>query len=127
MKRTRAKFGLKKWLVLALLAAAAALYFQRGGDFGFLAEGMNWARDTAGSVAADDERPGDSAGDEPCELRLAREGLELGGERVEREEAVAACERAGEAALSVTGDARYGEYERVKEALEAAGIDVTLR
>lgn len=75
---------------------------------------------------ADTEPSSDAAAQQvpPCELRVDREGVQLEGESVDVEVAVASCRQAGEAILTVTGDARYGTFEQTRDALEQAGVTV---
>lgn len=60
----------------------------------------------------------------PCEMRLDATGLHMADRVVSLEVAVEACKVSGKAALEVTGDANYGELEKVRKALEDAGVTV---
>lgn len=62
-----------------------------------------------------------------CALRLDREGLKLDGELSEIPAAVDACKKAGKAELTTTGDATFGDHERLQKALHDAGVFVLER
>jgi hypothetical protein len=75
---------------------------------------------------ASDVRPavGDSSGPRRCRLRLDASGLTLDGRTSTVEDAVSACKKAGGAELTPTGDAVYGQLQKVREALDRAGVEV---
>ena len=62
-----------------------------------------------------------------CELRVAKAGITLAGHAATRDEAIAACKPLGAADVVVTGDAREGDWDDLRKALEAAKIDIALR
>jgi hypothetical protein len=62
-----------------------------------------------------------------CALRVDAAGTHVDGKPASVEEAVAVCKRTGAAVLLITGDARYGAANRLKEALRAAAVPVTSR
>lgn len=62
-----------------------------------------------------------------CRLRLDASGLALEGRPTTIEEAVDACKRAGSAELTPTGDAVYGDLQKVRQALDRAGVEVFVR
>lgn len=114
-REPKKKRKLPLFLVLILGILGFLLWLISGGllgsDFGL---GLGSGDDTAEESA--------DAG--PCKLRLDKAGLTLDGEAVPIEAAVAECKKSGEALLVVTGDANYGELERTRAALEAAGVSV---
>lgn len=121
-------------LGLGVIGAIFLLFFHLGGGSigGALSEGRQLIEDATGS--GDDGRAGAEAeaaenGAEAarCELRLDSKGLELAGAPADMEEAVRVCEDKGEAVLRVTGDARYGEFEDLQNALEGAGVETYVR
>jgi hypothetical protein len=126
----------KRWLrvlvLLAALAAAVFLLLRCGGDFGLgLGNGWGIAGDGDGDDDSDDGAA--TSADKPakavkrCRLRLDLTGLTLDDVPVSIERAVAACKTAGEADLTVTGDARQGTLDATKSALEQAGVRVYAR
>jgi len=62
-----------------------------------------------------------------CEVRVAKAGITVSGQAATRDAAVAACKPLGAADVVVTGDAREGDWEDLRRALEAAKIDIALR
>ena len=59
-----------------------------------------------------------------CQLRLDAKGLTMNGDETSVDDAVSACKKAGGAELTATGDAVIGELQRVREALDRAGVEV---
>jgi hypothetical protein len=139
-------------LVLLALVAAAIMYLRCGEQFGLgggQGEGSNAERgepasDKAAEKAdesggepqagkgaeADEVRPavgGAAAAPERCKLRLDSSGLTLDGKASTTDEAVTACKQSGGAELTVTGDAVFGERERLREALDQGGVEVFVR
>lgn len=62
----------------------------------------------------------------PVKLRLTASGLLLDGNPVTEELAVAAARQSGLAELVVTGDANFGDRERLLESLRQAKVAVKL-
>jgi hypothetical protein len=58
-----------------------------------------------------------------CRFRLTSAGLTIDGRATTTAEAADAC-RGGSAELRVTGDASFGELERLRAALRDAGVQV---
>ena len=122
-------------LLLLALVALVVGYFRCGDDLG-LGGGHGGAGhdERAGEPArgSDDEvRPVVGGADEKpvgrCKLRLDSVGLRLDGDRSTVDDAVTACKKAGGAELTVTGDAMFGERERIRQALDRAGVEVFVR
>jgi hypothetical protein len=57
-----------------------------------------------------------------CAIRVAATGITVNGKPATRAEAVAACKPLGTADVVVTGDARAGDWDELRAALDAAGI-----
>jgi hypothetical protein len=64
---------------------------------------------------------------ERCKLRLDSTGLSLDGRPSAVDEAVAECKKDGGAELTVTGDALFGEREKLRQALTRGGVEVFVR
>jgi hypothetical protein len=123
---------LTPWVLVAGLIAAALFYLRCGDGLGF------GRGDGTGTGARKDEssrtdRPATATGAVAagaagrCQLRLDATGLHLDGATATTEKAVRACKAAGGAELVATGDAVFGELERVRAALDAAGVSVFVR
>lgn len=113
--------------------AAALIYLECDGTLGVVGNGTgprgsDSAEDT-GDAPSDRAASADASAEAAarCQLRLDRAGLTMSGEPVAVDGAVDACERAGAADFVVTGDARYGTFENIRDALEDAGVEVYLR
>jgi hypothetical protein len=137
-------------ILMLALVVGAIMYLRCGEEFG-LGGGAGDARDgepgePAGEKAAEkaddpggkeagkkteseDVRPavGGAPAKQRCKLRLDASGLTRDGQASTTEEAVTACKEAGGAELTVTGDAVFGERERLREALDQGGVEVFVR
>jgi hypothetical protein len=60
-------------------------------------------------------------------VRVSSEGIVVDGKKMKREEAVAACKATEGALVTVTGDARQGDWDELKTALEAANVKIFTR
>jgi len=129
-------------LVLLAMVAAAIMYLRCGDELGFGGgDGSSvGSGDGKADVAKGDrsDEPGEKSDVRPavgsaarkrarCELRLDAGGLSLDGSPTGLEKAVKECKDAGGAELTVTGDALFGESEKVRKALDEAGVEVFVR
>ena len=112
-------------LILAALVAAALLlgwcgrgWLGGGGESGD--KRTSTSKTTAQPLAA---IPAD-AHVPRCRLRVDKVGVQLGGAPVSVDAAVAACTKAREADLVVTGESKYGVVEELKQKLTAAGVRI---
>ena len=104
-------------LLGALGAAIAALFYVRcGSGWGTGGKGPGEGGTTRGVAVV----PSDASA--RCAVRLAASGLTVDGKPATREEAIAACKRTTGADVLITGDARQGDWDELRTALEAAGI-----
>jgi len=109
----------RRILVLGGAAAAivlAVLYLRCGHGWGLGGDGAGSGAGSGSAVAA-----------KRCELRVAKAGITLAGHAATRAEAVAACRALGAADVVVTGDAREGDWEALREALELAKVEIVLQ
>jgi hypothetical protein len=117
-RRTR-----RRLVVLLLLAAAvvvAVLYLTCGRGWGIGGKGKGKGEGPGSAVAVD-------AGPRRCVIRITGAGLTLDGKPATREAAVAACRATTGADVVVTGDARQGDWDELRAALEAANIAIYKR
>ena len=108
----------RKIVILGVLAAVIAFLVTmiRCGGWGF---------GTGGEGEGSGKGEGKGEGKAPkaaCVLRLDKDGLSLDGKKAEPEAAVSACKKAGRADVTVTGDARQGDWDALRDALDAAGV-----
>ena len=121
LDRRRMRRRMTIWSALLALIVAAAGYLRCGSGFGV---GTGTGAGTAAGTAP--VRP--VAGPRRCALRVAPAGITVDGKPMSRDEAVAACKEATGADVVVTGDAREGDWQELRTALEAAGVkDISLR
>ena len=64
------------------------------------------------------------AGPKRCAIRITARGTTLDGAIATRDEAVAGCMLTTGADVTVTGDARQGDWDELRAALEAAGVPI---
>jgi len=110
----------RRLLVVAVAITAivlAVLYLRCGRGWGLGGKG-------AGSGTA----PGTAdASPHRCAIRVAAHGLTVDGVAASRDEVVAACKATTGADVVVTGEARQGDWDDLRAALEAAHVAVFLR
>jgi hypothetical protein len=116
-RRTRRRLTL--WSGLLALIIAAAAYLRLGGGLGALGLG--------GGNGDDGEARRPPAGPQRCAIRISASGITVGSKPMARDAAVAACKGTAGADVIVTGDAREGDWQDLRAALEAAGIAVHQR
>lgn len=117
--RRRTRRRLTRWTALLALVIAGAAYLRLGGGLGRLGLGGGDGDD------GDARRP--LAGPQRCTIRISAAGITVGSKPMARDAAVAACKGAAGADVVVTGDAREGDWQDLRAALEAAGIAVHQR
>ena len=113
----------RKILLYGGLAAAivlAVLYGTCGGGWGL----------GKGSGSGDGARPAMStsdAGPRRCTVKVAAGGITVDGTAATRDEAVARCKATTGADVTVTNGARHGDWEDLRAALTAAGVEIFTR
>lgn len=116
-KRSRRR-RLLAFALIALAILLALLYLTCGRGLGGKGAGKG-AAGSARPVLVD-------AGPVRCQVRVTASGITVGGKPTSREEAVAACKRTTAADVIVTGDARQGDWDELRTALEAAGVELMI-
>ena len=120
LDRRRMRRRMTVWSALLGLIVAAAAYLRCGSGFG-LGTGNGNGHDGNGAV-----RP--VAGPRRCAVRVGPSGITVDGKPMSRDEAVDACKAATGADAVVTGDAREGDWQELRKALAAAGVqDIRVR
>jgi hypothetical protein len=117
----------RKLLFLALVVAAiiaAITYLTCGQGFGLGGKGK-------GSGSGAGSGPGSAlvvdAGPKRCAIRVAASGTTVDGTAATVEQIVSACKTTTGADVTVTGDARQGDWDALRAALEAAEIPIEKR
>ncbi len=117
----------KKLLVLALVAAlviAAILFLQFGSGWGLGGKGKGTG---AGSGSMRGIAAVADAGPARCAVRVTAEGITVDGAKATRDETVARCKETDGAMVTVTGDARQGDWDELRAALQAVGVKIYIR
>jgi hypothetical protein len=104
----------------AAAIAAAVLYLRCGSGWGTGGKG-------AGEGAGSGGLPAKSSGPKRCVVRVSAKGIEVDGKAMKRDEAVAACKATEGALITVTGDARQGDWDELKAALDAEHVKIYTR
>lgn len=112
-KRRRRLVALAVWIAAIV---AAVLYLRCGSGWGTGGAGPG----SGGKQAA----PGTVDPNKRCQLKVDAAGVMLENKRMHREEAVEICKRTTGAEVTVTGDAREGDWAQLRAALTAAHVDV---
>lgn len=117
-RRTR-----RKLVLLALFVAAIALAIT------YLTCGRGWGVGGAGKGEGSGPGPGSGtvardAGVNRCSVRVTAEGIFVDGVPATREAAVTTCKATTGADVVVTGDARQGDWDALRTALEAASVPI---
>ena len=114
----------RKVIIIAIWAAAiaAAIFYMQCGRGWGLGGGKGKGAGTGSAV------PGvTDAGPQRCSVRVTAKGIFVDGNEMKRDEAVAACKKTEGAMVTVTGDARQGDWDELRAALEAVGVKIFVR
>lgn len=115
LDRRRRRRRLVISLSLLALAIAALLWLRCGHGWG-----TKEAGDGAGTGGPRTVPMLDAA--TRCAIRVDATGIRVAGEPATRDEAIAACKDKAGADILITGDARQGDWDDLRAALDAAGI-----
>jgi hypothetical protein len=121
LDRRRQRRRLLTLIALLGAAIAALLYLRCGKGWG---TGKGKGDGTGKGIAA---LPARDAGPARCALRLTAKGLTLDGKPATRAAAIAACKKTTGADVLISGDARQGDWDELRSALEAASIQFFTR
>lgn len=113
--RRRRLLILGGWAILVILAA---LYLRCGRGWG-IGGGSGTGRGSGSAAASAPVVP------HHCPVRVTAKGLELDGKPSTQAAIVASCPQGAD--VVVTGDARQGDWDALKAALEAAHVPVFVR
>lgn len=125
LERRRRRRRMMLLLVWAALIVAALLYLRcgKGWGTGGKTPGAGGAVTAVGSGAAETK----TSGPKRCVVRISAQGITVDGKRMVREDAVTACKQTEGALITVTGDARQGDWDELRTALEQAGVPIFTR
>ncbi len=115
----------RKWMTLGAVAGLivlAVVYLRCGRGWGLGGEGSGSGSGSGLGVVSSLD-----AGVRRCTIRVTAAGIAVDGKPMNKAEAVAACRDKGAADVVVTGDAREGDWDDLRAALEAAHVEVFVR
>lgn len=121
ISRRQRRRKLLVWTLIIAIIVAAVMYLRFGRGWG-LGTGTGTGSGTGSAVAP----PGD-AGPARCTVRVSAEGITVDGNKVSRDDAVAKCKGTEGAMVTVTGDARQGDWDELRAALQAVGVKIYIR
>lgn len=113
LDRRRMRRRMTVWTTLLAAAIAAAMYLRCGGGWGTGGKGAGEGGATKGTASEAAAR---------CSIRLSAKGITVNDKAMTREQAIAACKGKIGADVLITGNARQGDWDELRGALEAAGI-----
>lgn len=105
------------WAALIGLIVLAIMFIRFGGGLGIGGDGK-------GDGKGDGSAPPVDAGPSRCAIRVAAAGITVDGAPATQAEAVERCKKTTGADVVVTGDARQGDWDALRAALEAAKIQI---
>ncbi len=115
LDRRRMRRRLVMLVGLAAAIALAVMYLTCGKGFGLGGKGKG---DGVGSAIVKEVGP------RRCVIRVSAKGITVDGKQVTSKNAVAACKDTTGADVVVTGDARQGDWDELRRALQAGNIAV---
>jgi hypothetical protein len=123
IERRRRRRRLITLAVILGLAIAAALYLQCGRGWGLGGgKGTGTGKGSGSALAPALAAP------TRCTLRVTKDGILVDGAVKTRDEAVELCKRMKDGAVvTVTGDARQGDWDELRAGLEAVGVKIYMR
>lgn len=121
LERRRRRRKVIFFVVWAAAIVAAILYLRCGRGWGTGGKGPGKGPGTGATGSAQTQGP------KRCTVRVSAEGITVDGKKQTRAEAVAACKQTEGALITVTGDARQGDWDELRTALEAAGVEIFKR
>lgn len=121
LERRRRRRKLVFFIIWAALIIAALLWLRCGRGWG------TGGKDPGKGPGTGSAQPAMTAGPKRCVVRVSAEGIAVDGALMKREDAVAACKRTEGALITVTGDARQGDWDDLRTALEEAGVPIFTR
>lgn len=109
----------RRVLFLAVLAAAivlAVMYLRFGRGWG-IATVKGEGKGLGSAIVRE-------VGPKRCTIRVTAAGITLDGKKATRKAVVTACKETTGADVVVTGDARQGDWDELRAALEAANVAI---
>jgi hypothetical protein len=119
LRRRRRKASLYALFIAAIIAAITYLRCGAGWGTGGKGPGKGEGTGTSGSAV--------TPGPKRCVVRVAANGITVDSKPMKRDEAIAACKVTEGALVTVTGDARQGDWDELRAGLEAAGVKIYTR
>src|SRR3954471_11508460 len=117
-RRRRKMTFLGVWAVLIALA----IYFVRcGAGWGIGGGSGNGTGKGPGTGSQVSKQP------QRCTVRVSGDGIFVDGAKKTRDDAVALCKKTDGAMVTVTGDARQGDWDELRAALQAVGVKIYIR
>jgi len=117
-QRNRRRLFVLFWLLVIL---GALVYLRCGQGWGLGGAGFGTGAGKGTGTATTIPPPN------RCVVRVSAEGISVDGKLMKASEAVAACRKTEGALVTVTGDARQGDWDELRVAFEAARVKIYTR
>lgn len=124
LDRRRMRRRVLGWLVLLGLIILAIVYLRCGQGLGIGGKGKG---ESFGPGSAPRSLLAADAGPPRCAIRVTATGISVDGKPATTAQAVTTCKPTGGAEVLITGDARQGDWDELRAALDAAGIPYLTR
>ena len=124
LDKQRVRRKMRTYAVFGVLLVAAIMFVRCGSGWGLGGTGKGEGKG-AGKGPGSGATKGSAA--QRCTIRVAADGIFVDGAKKSRDEAVALCKKTDGAMVTVTGDARQGDWDELREALQAVGVKIYIR
>lgn len=120
----RRRRKLRTYAVFGVLLVAAIMFVRCGSGWGL---GGNGKGDGKGPGKGPGSGATKGSAAQRCTVRVSAEGIFVDGAKKSRDEAVSLCKKTDGAMVTVTGDARQGDWDELREGLQAVGVKIYIR
>jgi hypothetical protein len=121
----RRRRKLATYSVFGVLLAGAIMFVRCGTGWGVGGGKGDGVGDGNGAGKA--KGSGSAAQQQRCTVRVAADGIFVDGAKKTRDEAVKLCKKTEGAMVTVTGDARQGDWDELRAALQAVRVKIYIR
>lgn len=124
LDKQRRRRKLRTYALFGVLLIGAIMFVRCGSGWGLGGNGKGEGKGP-GKGRGSGATKGSAA--QRCTIRVAADGIFVDGAKQSRDEAVALCKKTDGAMVTVTGDARQGDWDELREALQAVGVKIYIR
>jgi hypothetical protein len=125
LDKQRRRRKLRTYALFGVLLIAAIMFVRCGSGWGLGGNGKGDGQGAGKGPGSGGTAKGSAA--QRCTVRVSAEGIFVDGAKKSRDEAVSLCKKTDGAMVTVTGDARQGDWDELREALQAVGVKIYIR